>query len=101
MDRSEELLVRVEKKQQSGEASYGERASTWATQHEEEISRWRRPTFQKVGAQKKKKCRVSFPISPVESCQRLAGAGDCALGFKGLFLNVGLFENLITSHLDV
>lgn len=51
--------------------------------------------------QKKKKCRVSFPISPVESCQRLAGAGDCALGFKGLFLNVGLFENLITSHLDV
>ena len=50
MDRSEELLVRVEKKQQSGEASYGERATTWATQHEEEISRWRRPTFQKVGA---------------------------------------------------
>lgn len=42
--------MRVEKKQQSGEASYGERASTWATQHEEEISRWRRPTFQKVGA---------------------------------------------------
>ena len=58
-------------------------------------------TNKKYPSKKKKKCRVSFPISPVESCQRLAGAGDCALGFKGLFLNVGLFENLITSHLDV
>lgn len=65
-------------------------------------SQWSGTNKQKnLPLKSKTKRTASFPTSPVAPSQPLAGAGNLVFKFKGLFLNVVLFENLITSHLDV